>query len=292
MRNSKIYVGLIGLLIVLGIIALLPLGCATEKNDPYPDPRNEPYTANFLVSGTITQIDGITPVANATCTLQSAGRADIAPVTAYTNGGGVYTMPQIPSGSYTLRVSAGSFINSTLGVTVAGADTTANAPLLSLVTWSAFVGNSTMPYDANSAYALVYAVDTSSQPLATTAIDFVPNSYLNRGYIKTSSTVDWTAQSTYSNGSAFFYKLTPNQTYSVTALKSGYTFPSLVGMKPSTGEVSIYTIQGAAGGPTLTPTPTRDFSGSSSGSPSGKYRVAMGLALMLALSCLVLLKKK
>jgi hypothetical protein len=290
MRNSKIYIGLIGLLIVLGIIALLPLGCASEKNDPYPDPRNEPYTVNFLVSGTINQIDGITPVAGAICTLQQITRATT-PYTATTttNSGGDYAFPQVPNGDYTLKIAAGNFVTSSLSFTMAGADLVANAPLLSLSNWSTFVGSTTMPYDANSAYALVYATDANAQALATTSIDFVPNNYLNRGYIKPSNVVDWSAQNTYSTGYAFFYKLTPAETYSITAAKSGYNFASILKVKPAAGEVSVNTIIGSVG-PTQSPTAAAMQNGA--GSPSGRYRIAMGLALMLALSCIVLLKRK
>jgi len=291
MKNSKIVMGLIGLVVLCGLFALLPLGCSQQPDTGGNNWREgggvEPGMG-WQVSGQLFQMDGATPASNVTCRLQETqARSEYYPYseTVISDNLGYYSFARVPMGNFTMTVSGNNMVAQTFNFTVSGT-TTMNFSTYTQADWNTFMGSTGYPYDETAGYVIIMASFNGS-PVSGAVADSVPSDYSAKGYITSTGSVDYNALTTTSVGKAFFYKLKAGQSYSFTTSKSGYNFPSKVGIKPVAGQIDTY-VMTASTGPSVSPSPAAGVFDN----PAASKKMAMGLMLMLALSCLVLLKKE
>jgi hypothetical protein len=299
MRNKNIFIGLMGLLTLALIVALVPFGCS--NNSPNLEAlrgggNTTGWAGTAMVSGKVTEVNSTTPIVGATCTLTNGTKDEVVNVTYVTNEAGQYAFYNLPLGNYTIVVTKDQHVTTTMQFTLTG-NTSLNANCISYTDWNTYMGNTGYPYDATSSYMQVQAL-VSETPVSDVQIDCSPADYLARGYVSTGNQVDFGSYVTSTNGTAFFYKVNPTGgPYSITAKKTSYNFAALTAVTPIQGQVLYLYITGS-GGPTVSPSSTVNPSGSptfgpfgAAGSREGTKRIAFGLAIMLALSCIVLIKK-
>lgn len=232
--------------LLLLLIALLSIsGCGGGSGSSQSATTTGGESA-FTVSGLITEIDGITPVAGATCTLEEiqAGSANRAYSQSTTTGNkGRYTFGGVTTGYYQLIVSSGETVKVTVFLTVTGNVTDEDVQVLQTGQWDDFMGDSGHSYDPASGYMIIRAhtqsADGIRSPLSGVEISCMPATYESRGYIN-SGVVDWNASCTYEDGNAFFYKVSTAQTYTITGRKQGYIFQDISGAAPIAGEIVEY----------------------------------------------------
>ncbi|MGV8122058.1 MAG: carboxypeptidase-like regulatory domain-containing protein [Candidatus Xenobiia bacterium LiM19] len=303
MRNKNIFIGLMGLLILALFVALVPFGCSTSSDNLEAlrgGGNTTGWAGTAMLSGKVTEVNNTTPVDGATCTLTSEAKDESVTVTYLTNETGQYVFYNLSLGNYTMVVTKSDHVTTTMKFTLTE-NTELNTNSISYYDWNTYMGNTGYPYDATSGYLEVQAL-VSGTPVTEVQMNCSPADYLAKGYVGTSNQVDFGATATSEQGKAFFYKVNPSGgPYSITATKTSYNFAALTNVTPIQGQVLYLYITGS-GGPTTSPSSTVTVSPSGSptfgvgmlgaaGTREGTRRIAFGLAIMLALSCIVLIKK-
>ncbi|GEM_PF-1548398 len=299
MRSKNIFIGLMGLLILALFVALVPFGCS--NNSPNLEALRgggnvTGWVGTAIVSGTVTEVNNSTPIVGALCTLTEDAKAATVTATYTTTEAGQFAFYNLPFSNYTITITKSDHVTTTMKFSLTGS-TSLNANCISYYDWNTFMGNSGYPYDATSGYFVVQAL-ASDTPVKDVQINCSPADYLAKGYVKTTNQVDFGATVTTDLGKAFFYKVNPSGgTYNITATKTSFNFAALTGVTPIQGQILYLYISGS-GGPTTSPSNTVNPSGTpthgmfgAAGSTEGTKRIAFGLAIMLALSCIVLIKK-
>ncbi|MDQ7826355.1 MAG: carboxypeptidase regulatory-like domain-containing protein [Candidatus Eremiobacteraeota bacterium] len=192
------------------------------------------------VSGNLKDVMTGTAISGASVTLTVNGGSS--QVSTTTDSSGNFSFSNITAGDYILRFSSSGYVPLNKYLNIQG-NVSQYTSICKITDWNTLMGSS-HPYDASSGYFLVNVWTIQSQMLQGAVVICTPGgtamAYVTSG---TPPTLDWSGTSTTQGGSAFIYKVSTTQTYSLTAQKTGYTFGSISGIVPIAGEISDYDLQ-------------------------------------------------
>jgi len=230
---------------IIGILATVICGCGSSGwEDNYGrDSSDSTSVSLYSVSGTITDTGTHAPVSGATCRLQSESGEDRYSQVTETDSSGSYSFSGAPAGNYVLIISAVNYVtlNAHFELNVNAVNLSPAIPSISR--WNTDIGDTNHPYDTASGYLVIRVMNSMGVGIEGAAVSCNPAAYSALGYVSaTTGTPDWTATSTSTAGVAFFYKVTPGQSYTVTSALSGYYFAPLTGVTVIAGQISSYNV--------------------------------------------------
>ncbi|MHC9542503.1 MAG: carboxypeptidase regulatory-like domain-containing protein [Vulcanimicrobiota bacterium] len=233
---------------IIGVLTAAICGCGSSGwEDNYGRDSSSGISVSlYSVSGTITDTGTHATVSDASCRLQSESEGvSYSQVTA-TDSSGNYSFSGAPAGNYVLIISAASYVTLNAHFTLNGNAVNLSPAIPSISRWDADIGDTNHPYDTTSGYLVIRVMNSMGAGLEGASVSCNPAAYSALGYISaTTGTPDWTAASTSIAGVAFFYKVTPNQSYTVTSALSGYNFVPLTGVTVIAGQISSYNVFGS-----------------------------------------------
>jgi hypothetical protein len=231
---------------IIGILTAAICGCgANGSEDNYGrDSNSDNISASlYSVSGTITDTGTHAPVSGATCRLQSEVKEDSYSQVTATDSSGSYSFSGAPAGNYVLIISAANYVTLNAHFTLNGNAVNLSPAIPSTSRWDTDIGDTNHPYDTASGYLVIRVMNNMGAGLEGVAVTCNPATYSALGYVSaTTGTPDWTATSTSAAGVAFFYNVTPGQSYTVTSALFGYDFVPLTGVSVIAGQISSYNV--------------------------------------------------
>lgn len=265
MRNrSKIK----SMLLLLAAIVMLSAsaGCGTSNSSDstayWGDGSST--TGTYTISGKIVSPVSLTPVQGMKCTLESLSGSAFYSSSGVTDSQGAYSFTGVPAGNCRLITKKDGNITDNSYFTVTR-DMVINVMSLKQDEWTSVMGIE-HPYDSTMAYvsAVIDHTGGGTPPIPTSkdlketgregvAVDLFSNSkskgsgYKSRCYMDTNGKADWSATSTSTRGVALFYKVQPDDTYTMTAAKTGKTFNNVTNITPAKGEFTNYLMSQQAG---------------------------------------------
>ena len=240
-RNNSFFI-LMSLVILVSLLS----GCGSNGSSGTVSSAGGTGTdlnAIYKVTGTITEIDGQTPVKNATCSI-SEKSADNQSATTTTDEQGNYSFSSLPYGEYILRVTENNHINTNFVFKV-NSDTVNNGSILHKDKWAGLMG-ADHPLSTDQGCILVKIVQGSARGgevgVQNVDVDQFPAEFTDVGYVNGSS-VDWADSDTNAEGTGVFYNVTPGDNYSICGSKSGVNVSSITGVKAVAGEITMCTLK-------------------------------------------------
>ncbi|MBI4863487.1 MAG: Ig-like domain-containing protein [Candidatus Riflebacteria bacterium] len=209
---------------------------------------SSPGGSSGSLSGTVTALDGATPIDTIGCDLAPSGGSalSVRPL----SGGSVfrnsYTFPFVAPGVYVLKVTAPGYTTVNESVSVSG-DAIVDERLVSEAGWDSFMGDGDHRFDGSSGYLMVRALDLQGAPISGVSISVTPAAYETGGYVDDAqAVVRWDGTSTSESGCAFFYRVAPDTELTVTGARLAHVFTTLDRVKAIAGEIVIVTLVGAS----------------------------------------------
>lgn len=255
------------LLLFAAIILLCALsGCSTSNSSDSMSYWGDgsSTTATYTVSGNIVSPVTLNPVQGMSCTLESISGSASYSSSAVTDSQGAYSFTGVPAGNCRLITKKDGNITDNSYFTVTR-NMVINVMSLKQDEWTTVMGIE-HPYDSTMAYvsAVIDHTGGGTPPIPTSkdlketgregvAVDLFSNSkakgsgYQSRCYMNTDGRADWNATSTSTRGVALFYKVQSNDTYTMTAAKTGQTFNNVTNITPAKGEFTNYLMYQQAG---------------------------------------------
>ncbi len=249
MKHTENYITKIGMLVFVGILMITFCGCGgsgSTGSDYYGADSGGTAAAGYAISGRITDATSHTPISGATCALQSESSGARYSYSTTTDSSGNYSFSGVPSDNYVLIISASDYVTLNAHFT-AGADIPNLSPAIpSFSGWNAAIGDTNHPYDATSGTLVIRTMNNVGASISGASVSCSPAAYSAVGYVNVATgTVDWTAASTSAAGEAFFYRVTPGQSYTITASQSDFSFTPLTGVTTIAGQISYYHMFGS-----------------------------------------------
>ncbi|MGV8119957.1 MAG: carboxypeptidase regulatory-like domain-containing protein [Candidatus Xenobiia bacterium LiM19] len=231
---------------IIGLLTAAICGCGSSGwEDNYGRDSNSSgiHISLYSVSGTITETGTHAPVSGAFCRLQSESESDSYSQVTATDSSGNYSFSGAPAGNYVLIISAVSYVTLNAHFTLNENVVNLSPAIPSISRWDTDIGDTNHPYNTASGYLVIRVMNNMGAGLEGAAVSCNPAAYSALGYINaTTGTPDWTASSTSTAGVAFFYNVTPGQSYTVTSALSGYNFVPLTGVTVIAGQISSYNV--------------------------------------------------
>ena len=246
MKNSRLNTGIAGLVILLGLIPMILMGCSggsdsggSASGGSGGDTGGGTTTTTYICSGKISDLVNGSGLSTATCSLNgSSSKGERYSNSVATDSNGSYSFTNVPAGNYTLQVTSSYYvtINDNFAIST---DTVRNDSLINVNDWNTLMSDTTHPYDTSTGYVVVNIYDRQTGGISGATVACTPATYSGLGYVTTNGTINWNASSTTANGGAFFYKVTPGQSYTLSVSNTDTSFSS-VSATVKAGEISIY----------------------------------------------------
>lgn len=266
MKNRGIFIGLIGLVILTGLIALIPMGCGNNSDSgggAISGGGGGSTTSTYTASGKITDAVTGNAIPNANVNLADSSRGSKYSNSTTSDSSGNYTFTGIPAGNYTLTCSTNGYVTLNDNFAINSSISTMTQHIINKNDWNTMMGDANHPYDASYGYIYVLAMTATSTAASGYSINLSPTTYSSRAYLS-NGVCNWTATSAYTSGDAFFYKTVPGTSYTGTASIPGGTTITGSGFTCKAGEMSSYILQPQV----ATPTPSCTTTAQPTGQPT------------------------
>jgi len=240
-RNNSFFI-LMSIVILISLIS----GCGGNSSSGTVSSAGgtgSDINAIYKVTGTITEIDGQTPVKNATCSIgdKSSG---VKSASTTTDEKGNYSFSNLPYGEYILRVEENNHITTNFVFKVSS-DTVNNGSILTRDKWTGLMG-ADHPISSDRGCIIVNVVQSGTRggdaAVQNVDVDQFPAEFSDVGYVNGSS-VDWADNDTNAEGTGVFYNVTPGDSYNICGSKSGMNVSSVTGVKAAAGEITMCTLK-------------------------------------------------